>query len=96
MPLRGHFSRFQNRIALKSDNNGTSQPYPQHYMVPFAKKRCVLTMVDPGFPVGGSRPCRGGVDSQGGYILKILHVETKEFGPLGGVRRARPPRSANG
>ena len=34
----------------------------------------------------------GGVDSRGGYILKILHVETKESGPLGvgGMRRARP------
>ena len=39
-------------------------------------------MADPGFPVGG-------VDFWGGYISKILYVETKEFGLLGGgVRRA--------
>ena len=31
------------------------------------------------------------MDSQGGYISKILYVETKEPGPLGGMRRARPP-----
>ena len=40
---------------------------------------------------GGSRiSSRGGVDSESGYVLKILYVETKESGPLGGVRRARP------
>ena len=37
------------------------------------------------FPKGG-----GDVDSRGGYVSKILYVKTKEFGPLGGVRRARP------
>ena len=42
---------------------------------------------------GGSRISRkgawtsnGGVDSQGGYISKILYVKTKESGPLGGRR----------
>ena len=43
---------------------------------------------------GGSRICRrggvdlvgGGVDSRGGYVLKILYVKTKELGPLGGGR----------
>ena len=46
---------------------------------------------------GGSRISRrgkvnllGGVDSRGGYVSKILYVETKESEPLGGVRRARP------
>ena len=38
---------------------------------------------------GGHRPRRG-ADSQGSYILKILYVKTKESGPLGGVRWARP------
>ena len=28
----------------------------------------------------------GGVDSRGGYVLKILYVKMKELGPLGGVR----------
>ena len=40
-------------------------------------------VVDPGFPVGGRGPRSGGMDSRGGYISKILHVKTKESGPLG-------------
>ena len=32
----------------------------------------------------------GGMDSRGGYVSKILCVKTKESGPLGVVRRARP------
>ena len=44
-------------------------------------------VADPGFPVGGGRgPRRGSMDSQGGYISKILYVKTKESGPLGGGR----------
>ena len=55
-------------------------------------------VVDPGFPArgGGRRPCRGGVDSRGGYVLKILYVEMKESGPLGGMRWAHLLRPANG
>ena len=41
-------------------------------------------MADPGFPLGGCGPRRGGMDSQGGYVSKILYVKTKESGPLGG------------
>ena len=37
----------------------------------------------------------GGVDSRGGYILKILYVKMKELGPLGGRAPDAPPRSAN-
>ena len=50
-------------------------------------------MADPGFPVGGGRgPRTGAVDPRGGYVSKILHVKTKESGPVGGgARRARPP-----
>ena len=48
---------------------------------------------------GGSRISRrggvdlvgGGVDSRGGYVLKILYVKTKELGPLGGARAGRAP-----
>ena len=48
-------------------------------------------MADPEFPVGGGRgPHSGGMDSRGGYVWQILYVKTKESGPLGGVRRARP------
>ena len=41
---------------------------------------------------------RGAVDPRGGYVSKILHVKTKESGPVGGGRApgAPPPRSANG
>ena len=53
---------------------------------------CVqFSVTDPGFPVGGVNL----VDSRGGYVSKILYVETKESGPLGIVHRAYPPRSAN-
>ena len=39
---------------------------------------------------------RGGVDSRGGYVSKILYVKMKESGPLGGRALGTPPRSANG
>ena len=74
-----------------------------------ARLKCITTRIDlrllqysvadPGFPVGGGVDLvRGAVDPRGGYVLKILHVKTKESGPIGGgARRARPPpRSANG
>ena len=49
-------------------------------------------MADPGFPVGGGVDLvQGAVDPRGGYISKILHVKTKESGPVGGGA----PRSAN-
>ena len=42
---------------------------------------------------GGVDLVRGAVDPRGGYVSKILHVKTKESGPVGGggARRARPP-----
>ena len=44
----------------------------------------LTTVADPEFPVEGARPrTGGGADSQGGYVSKILYVETKESGPLG-------------
>ena len=45
---------------------------------------CLLTLTavaDPRFPVEGRRSRRGGADSRGGYVLKILYVEMKESGP---------------
>ena len=49
-------------------------------------------MVDPGFPVGGRAPVRGGVDLRCGCFLVKMYVKMKEFGPTGGgVRQARPP-----
>ena len=55
-------------------------------------------MADPGFPVGGGVDLVGGaVDPRGSYVSKILHVKTKESGPVGGGARAgrAPPRPAN-
>ena len=38
----------------------------------------------------------GGVDSQGGYVSKMLYVKMKESGPLRGRAPGTPcPRSAN-
>ena len=48
-------------------------------------------MADPGCPMGGRRPRSGGVDSRGGYVSKILYVETKDSGPLGGRVPGTPP-----
>ena len=53
------------------------------------------SVADPGFPVGGRRPYRGGANSRGGYVSKNLYVKTKESGPVGGVRAGgAPPGSA--
>ena len=55
-----------------------------------------LPVADTGFPYGGVDLVGGGVDSRGGYVLKILYDKTKESGPLGGGRvPGTPPRSAN-
>ena len=49
------------------------------------------SVADPGFPIGGGMDLvRGAVDPRGGYVSKILHVKTKESGPVGGGG-ARPP-----
>ena len=49
-------------------------------------------MADPGFPVGGGVDLvRGAVDPRGGYVSKILHVKTKESGPVGGRAPGAPP-----
>ena len=50
-------------------------------------------MADPGFPVGGGVDLVGGaVDPRGGYVSKILHVKTKQSGPIGGGARRAPHR----
>ena len=55
----------------------------------------IYPVADPGFPVGGCGPHMGGMDTQGGHILKILYVKKKECGPLGGRAPGMPPRSAS-
>ena len=51
-----------------------------------------IAVADPGFPVGGGRgPRREGRGTPEVVTFhKFLYVKTKESGPLGGVRRARP------
>ena len=50
-------------------------------------------MAGPGFPVGGHQP--QSVGSLGSYVLKILYVETKESGPLGGRAHPQDPPMSN-
>ena len=38
------------------------------------------TVAHPGFPVRGSTWWRGGADSRGSYVSKILYVETDPWG----------------
>ena len=52
----------------------------------------ILTPVaDPGFPVGGRGPVRGGMDLRCGCFLAKMYVKTKEFGPIGGVCTQHAP-----
>ena len=53
-----------------------------------------MPVADPGFPIGGVDLVGRGVDSRGGYVLKILYVKTKELGPLGGRAPLDPPMNA--
>ena len=47
-----------------------------------------FAVADPGFPVGGGVDLVGGaMDPRGGYVSNILHVKTKESGPVGGGSR---------
>ena len=49
------------------------------------------TVADPGFPVEGRAPVRGGVDLRRGHFSGKIYAKMKELGPIRGVRRARPP-----
>ena len=48
-------------------------------------------VADPGFPVGGRAPVRGGVDLRRGHFLVKMYVKTKELGPIGGRAPGTPP-----
>ena len=52
-------------------------------------------VADPGFPVGGRGPIRGGMDLQHGHFLAKMYAKTKELGPVGGRVPGTLPRSAN-
>ena len=56
-----------------------------------------IAVADPGFPVGGRAPVRGGMDLRRRCFSVKMYVKMKELGPIGGgVHPARPPpRSAN-
>ena len=43
----------------------------------------ISAVVDPGFPVGGRGPVRGGVDLRHGCLLVKMNAKTKELGPIG-------------
>ena len=72
-------------LVCFAHNSCESMPYLRHYY-----EKINIS--------GGSRISRrggvdlvGGVDSRGGYVLKILYVKTKESGPLGGHAPGTPP-----
>ena len=57
-------------------------------------------VADPGFPVGGRAPVRGGMDLRRGHFLVKMYAKTKELGPIGGHAPGTPcppppPRSTN-
>ena len=41
------------------------------------------SVADPGFPIGGHGPIRGGMDLQCGCFLAKMCAKMKEFGPIG-------------
>ena len=49
------------------------------------------SVADPGFPVGGRAPVRGGVDLRCGHFSVKMYVKTKELGPIGGRAPGTPP-----
>ena len=54
------------------------------------------TVADPGFPVGGHAPVRGGMDLRCGHFLVKMYAKTKELGPIRGACAGHaPPRSTN-
>ena len=62
------------------------------YNITLVKLKYTFTVADPGFPIGGGMDLVwGAVDPRGSYVSKILHVKTKEFGPIGGACAGCPP-----
>ena len=59
----------------------------QHFVQGFLMLTLSLTLTSGGSRIshrGGCGPRRGAVDLRGSYVSKILHVKTKESGPVGG------------
>ena len=61
----------------------------------FLLKYQSITVADPGFPIGGHGPIRGGMDLRRGCFLAKMYAKMKEFGPIGGHVPSMPPRSTN-
>ena len=75
--LQRHIPLLRNlNMCLICAADGKSIHFPDGFVL-------ILPMADPGFPVWG-------IDLIGSYVLKILHVETKESRPLGDMSWARP------
>ena len=51
----------------------------------------LITVADPGFPVGGGVDPLGGVDLRHGCFLAKMYAKTKELGPVGGRVPGTPP-----
>ena len=47
-------------------------------------------MVDPGFPIGGHAPIRGGMDLRCRHFSVKMYAKTKELGPIGGRAPGTP------
>ena len=54
----------------------------------------LITVAGPGFPIGCG-PVRGGMDPKRGHFLAKNYAKIKKMGPVGGLRLAGSPRSAN-
>ena len=67
----------------------------RHPYGPFSDFLFRIAVVDPGFPVGGRGPRRGGVDFRIGYVSKIFVCQNERNETLGACA-GTPPRSANG
>ena len=60
------------------------------------RKPQTTAVADPGFPVGGRGPVRGGMDLRHRHFSVKLYAKMKELGPVGGRAPGTPPsRSAN-
>ena len=50
----------------------------------------ISSVADPGFPIGGRAPVRGGMDLRRGHFSVKMYAKTKELGPIGGRAPGTP------
>ena len=79
MNLYRSFAEFtQNKRSVKIKSNVRSNVvFNQSFFV----TKCTFAVADPGFPVGGRAPVRGGVDLRRGCFSVKMYAKTKELGP---------------